>query len=362
MAKNIKSVSELIGDKSLKQKKYISLMLVPSYSTGTTRTIRLPRWIFHAICITILLIILTISGLFLRSIYLSNQVDRHATYLDEATDELLRFQELSEEERLRLLELLEDMDENTRQRISEYEQQFQINQQILDNILDEIQEILEDIRELETMRQELIDYFSMRAIHIPISDTLARLNDSQENIINNHEHINQVPSGIDENILLLRHELLLQQELFHDILNYKSEIATRFANHPTIWPLYGEISSGFGWRYDPFNDSTDFHTGIDIITPIGTQVRTTGGGVVTLAEWHFGYGLAIIIDHGFGFSTLYGHLSEIHVEKGQQVQREDIIGLTGVTGITTGPHLHYEVRFEGQALDPTPFLEERIFG
>ena len=360
MAKNIKSVSKLIGDTSLKQKKYISLMLVPSYSTGTTRAIRLPRWIFHAICITILLIILTISGLFLHSVYLSNQVDRHVIYLDEVTDELLRFQELSEEERTRLLELLESVDENARQQIIEYEKQLEANQQMLDSILEEIQKIFEDIQELEIMRQEIFDYLSTRAIHIPISDTLARLNASQENIINNHEPIN--PSGITANLLLLRHELSLQQELLHDISNYTDEIAIRFANHPTIWPVYGEITSRFGWRYSPIDSSVELHTGIDIVSPVGTSVRTTGGGVVALAEWHFGYGLTVIIDHGFGFSTLYGHLSEIHVETGQRVSREDIIGLTGLTGLTTGPHLHYEVRINGEALDPEQFLEERIFG
>ena len=366
MAKKFKRVSKLIGDTALKQKKYISLMIVPSYTTGTTRTIRLPRGIFHAVYITILLIIFTITALFLRSIYLERQVDRHAAYLDEAADEFLRFQVLSEEEQLRLLELLENLDETTRQQILEYEQILEANQRVLDNLLEEVLQILEDIREFEIMRQEILDYFSMRAVHIPISDTLALLNASQENIIYNHETLTHstdpTPSGIAANLVLLRHELSLQRELLYDMSNFTDEIITRLENHPNIWPVYGIITSRFGWRNDPFGGGVEFHTGIDIASPIGTPVRATGGGVVTFADWFFGYGLTIILDHGFGYTTLYAHLSEIRVEVGQQVRREDIIGLVGMTGRTTGPHLHYEVRFNGQALNPVPFLEELVFG
>ncbi len=122
------------------------------------------------------------------------------------------------------------------------------------------------------------------------------------------------------------------------------------------WPVMGTITSPFGWRSNPFGGAPDFHPGLDIAAPTGTTVTAAAGGTVIMAQWYGGYGNYISIDHGGGYSTGYGHLSAIYVANGQTVSRGQAIGAVGSTGASTGPHLHFEVRINGKAVDPAPRL------
>src|SRR5947199_1749976 len=118
------------------------------------------------------------------------------------------------------------------------------------------------------------------------------------------------------------------------------------------------LTSGFGVRTDPFRGSAAMHPGIDLAAPLGTPVYATADGVVDRSEWNDGgYGNLIEIDHGQGIQTRYGHLSERIAQPGQRVHRGDLIGLMGSTGRSTGSHLHYEVRIDGRAVNPVPFLQ-----
>jgi murein DD-endopeptidase MepM/ murein hydrolase activator NlpD len=127
---------------------------------------------------------------------------------------------------------------------------------------------------------------------------------------------------------------------------------------PVRKPLEGELdmSSGFGVRTDPFTRSPALHTGLDLLSDTGEPVHATANGKVTAAGWSGGYGKAIDIDHGNGFSTRYGHLSSIEVRVGQTVRIGQVIGKVGSTGRSTGAHLHYETRLWGEAVDPEKFL------
>ncbi|HEX4013073.1 MAG TPA: peptidoglycan DD-metalloendopeptidase family protein [Candidatus Cybelea sp.] len=122
------------------------------------------------------------------------------------------------------------------------------------------------------------------------------------------------------------------------------------------WPVTGTITSPFGWRSNPFGGSPEFHQGLDIAAPSGTTVTAAAGGTVIMAQWYGGYGNYILIDHGGGYSTGYGHLSAMYVAAGQAVQRGQAIGAVGSTGQSTGPHLHFEVRIGGKPVDPAPRL------
>ncbi len=122
------------------------------------------------------------------------------------------------------------------------------------------------------------------------------------------------------------------------------------------WPVSGTITSPFGWRSNPFGGSPDFHPGLDIAAPMGTTVTAAASGTVILAQWYGGYGNFILLDHGGGLATGYGHLSAIYVSVGQQIQKGQAIGAVGSTGHSTGPHLHFEVRLNGKPVDPTPRL------
>jgi murein DD-endopeptidase MepM/ murein hydrolase activator NlpD len=136
------------------------------------------------------------------------------------------------------------------------------------------------------------------------------------------------------------------------------------ASTPSIWPVRGYLSASFGNRIDPFTNQRDFHSGIDISTPSGTKIVAPADGVVVSCGTKSGYGNTVVIDHGFGIVTRYGHLEAFNAKPGQRVHRGDVIGFVGSTGRSTAPHLHYEVWVRDQAQNPIQFIldEYRSFG
>ena len=127
-------------------------------------------------------------------------------------------------------------------------------------------------------------------------------------------------------------------------------------NVPSLWPVEGQITAGFGQRMDPFSGEGAFHAGVDISVPFGTKVRAPADGIVLEAGPESGYGNEVLIDHGFGMNTKYGHLSRIFVVVGQELKRGEVIGSVGMTGKTTGPHLHYEVHVHDTPVNPVKYL------
>ncbi len=125
---------------------------------------------------------------------------------------------------------------------------------------------------------------------------------------------------------------------------------------PNLWPVEGQVTGSFGERIDPFNGEGAFHSGVDISSAYGNRIVAPADGVVTFTDSMGGYGKAIVIDHGNGISTRYGHLSGFAVTSGQAVHRGDIIGFVGESGRSTGPHLHYEVRINDTPVNPYKYL------
>jgi murein DD-endopeptidase MepM/ murein hydrolase activator NlpD len=126
---------------------------------------------------------------------------------------------------------------------------------------------------------------------------------------------------------------------------------------PTVWPVVGKLESGFGGRSNPFGGgSYEFHSGQDIEAAWGDPVVSGASGTVTFVGWQNGYGQLVVIDHGGGLTTRYGHLSHIDVAQGQTVARSQFIGRVGSTGRSTGPHLHYEVRYNDEPVNPLQYL------
>src|SRR5580658_9771953 len=121
---------------------------------------------------------------------------------------------------------------------------------------------------------------------------------------------------------------------------------------PTLWPVIGHLTGTFGERMDPFSGEGAFHTGVDISSQYGDAVRVSADGMVIEADERAGYGRLVVVDHGFGVTTYYGHLSSFNVLVGQQLRRGDTIGNVGVSGRSTGPHVHYEVRINGAPVNP----------
>jgi murein DD-endopeptidase MepM/ murein hydrolase activator NlpD len=135
------------------------------------------------------------------------------------------------------------------------------------------------------------------------------------------------------------------------------EILRQRGYTPTIWPVDGKLESGFGGRRNPFGGSSyEFHSGQDIDAPYGAPVIAGASGKVVFAGWQSGYGQLVVIDHGGGLTSRYGHLSHIDVVEGQTISRAEFLGRVGSTGRSTGPHLHYEVRINDEPVNPLQYL------
>ncbi len=169
-------------------------------------------------------------------------------------------------------------------------------------------------------------------------------------------YVSDQEEGLD-NIDALLDDLLtkapeLSEILTEDKKNMEDHIYL-MEHTPSMWPTWGTITSLFGERRRGY-----IHKGLDIANNTGTSIQSTASGTVIFAGWHGGYGRKIIIYHGFGYNTVYAHLSKIYVEVGDTVKQGDIIGTMGNTGHSTGPHLHYEVLIDGIPNDPMDFLPE----
>jgi murein DD-endopeptidase MepM/ murein hydrolase activator NlpD len=131
---------------------------------------------------------------------------------------------------------------------------------------------------------------------------------------------------------------------------------------PKSWPVLGHITDSFGERLDPFSGEGAFHTGVDVASDYGAPVHATADGIVTVAENHTGYGRLVVIDHGFGITTWYAHLSSFSAIPGARVKRGEVVGYTGISGRSTGPHVHYEVRMNNAPINPWRYMKSTPAG
>ncbi|MGY6561561.1 MAG: peptidoglycan DD-metalloendopeptidase family protein [Luteibaculaceae bacterium] len=155
-------------------------------------------------------------------------------------------------------------------------------------------------------------------------------------------------------------QLYIQSKSFDDVIELVKTKEEKLASIPAIQPVSNSdlkrMASGFGFRIHPIYKTRIFHSGMDFTAPTGTDIYATGNGTVTHVEFsNRGYGNHVVVKHGFGYETLYAHMSKIFVKPGQKVNRGEVIGLVGNTGTSTAPHLHYEVRKNGNPVNPINF-------
>lgn len=181
------------------------------------------------------------------------------------------------------------------------------------------------------------------------------------------------PSDIREKLKKEKDDTGLIQQMKSDVERLQSEALSRedslselekllqvkreMLNHtPSVWPVQGWVTSGFGYRTNPFTGLTQMHEGLDISNRVGTPVVAPANGVVSDVGNDIAVGKVVVIFHGFGMTTRYGHLNKVFVRVGQRVKRGEKIAEVGMTGKTTGPHLHYEVKINGVAVNPTRYI------
>lgn len=244
------------------------------------------------------------------------------------------------------------IDSPEEKQLEQEKSRLQAQYKLLERSMDEVQAILEDLQQRDDNLYRVI----LQADPIPYSirkATAART--EYYNLLLNMTN-SQIAVATTQKYEELKKQLYVQSKSYDELV-VLARNQEKFLTHlPAIMPILNKdltrTASGFGWRIDPVYRTRRFHEGMDFSAPVGTDIYATGEGSVRFAGWKQGYGNCVIIDHSFGYITLYGHMHKILTRVGQKVSRGDVIGLVGNTGKSTGPHLHYEVHFKGKVMNP----------
>jgi murein DD-endopeptidase MepM/ murein hydrolase activator NlpD len=170
------------------------------------------------------------------------------------------------------------------------------------------------------------------------------------------ESIEEIAQQVRASLDALVREATQQEETLQSLTQIAEQRSAQWASTPSIWPVRGWVTSGFGPRVSPFTEKPAWHDGLDIGAQANAPVQAPALGRVVTVAFDSKMGNMVKLDHGYGIETVYGHLAKPLVKEGQRVKRGDVVALVGSTGLSTGPHLHYMVKKNGQALDPTKFI------
>jgi len=229
---------------------------------------------------------------------------------------------------------------------------MQAQYKVLDRQFEEAQKVLNDLQQRDDNLYRVV--FQAEPIPLEVRRSSAPNTQYYEQLLNmtNSEIVVASTKKMNE----IRKQIYIQSKSYDELVNLSKNKEAMLECIPAIQPVLNKdltrMASGFGWRIDPVYRTRRFHAGMDFTAPIGTDIFATGNGSVVSAGWKQGYGNCVEINHGYGYLTLYGHMSSIKVRVGQKVKRGDVIGLVGSTGKSTGPHLHYEVHLRGQIMNP----------
>lgn len=236
-------------------------------------------------------------------------------------------------------------------------EQMKLQYEIMQKKFSQISEVIEDLRQ----RDDNIYRTIFEAEPIPRSVREAGFGGVNRYVeLEGYENSSIVISTAKKLDKILK-QIYIQSKSYDQIIPLALNKEDMLRCIPAIQPVANKglerTSSGWGWRIHPYFKIKIFHSGIDFAAPIGTEIYATGDGVVEKIENSFhGYGMSIVIDHGFGYKTLYAHLSAFKVRLGQKIKRGDIIGAVGNTGLSTGPHIHYEVIKNSDKVNPVNYF------
>jgi len=272
------------------------------------------RWEYVKICIASLIAVIAIlsSNLYRSRLHIA-RLEKNLSLAHSRIQDLKKLEDITNKQKLEIVRLNNEA-EKLKSKVED-----------LERLSKQVQTLTEKALKIDISYKRSQRRYSSRGTDVSLEEVYKKLSSLDDSIEAQRDSLNQVRS---------------QLEILYE---WKYSV-------PSGYPVFGNISSGFGFR------RREFHTGIDIRAGVGTPVRATANGIVSYAGWKGGYGLTVIIRHNFGFSTLYAHLSRLSVGIGKRIERGDIIGYTGTTGYTTGPHLHYEVRVNDRPVNPKDYL------
>jgi hypothetical protein len=239
--------------------------------------------------------------------------------------------------------------------LGEEKRNMQAQYKVLQRQFEDVQTVLTDIQQRDDNMYRVV----FQADPIPLSvrkGTSANTQYYQQLLdMTNSEVVVSTTKKLNE----LKKQLYIQSKSFDDLVVMTKNKDVMLQCLPAIQPVMNKnlkyMASGYGWRIDPVYHTRRFHAGMDFTAPTGTAIYATANGMIMTAGWKQGYGNCIEINHGFGYVTLYGHMSVLKAHAGQSVKRGDVIGLVGSTGKSTGPHLHYEVHLRGEIMNPANY-------
>lgn len=304
-----------------KEQKEYTLMIVPHHGQATVRTLKVPLFLLKGIAAVICIAAIAGAGAFLNYQKVLHTVDKDQSELNN----------------------LRQVNGSQVQQIEQLAKATAALQQDMNrlNMLDaEIRRIVSSTETNDTSRAGVV-----------------RINQSENGAYTgqggpNMPAVSDLIKKVDE----LKQEVKEREQSLTNLKNALVEKNARMNAMPSIWPTSGQVTSPYGWRSSPFGGGGDFHPGIDIASDGGTPIVATADGTVVYSDWYSGYGKLVQIDHGNGIVTLYGHNSQLAVSVGQTVKKGQVIAYMGSTGLSTGNHCHYEIRVNGQVVDPSRYL------
>ena len=245
------------------------------------------------------------------------------------------------------------------QRINQFKKNYGLMSERLKHLQDRLKKIDNKIIDIEKKDKALRSYAGMPEIDLDIRKLGTGGNEINSNILadNIAPAINEELIALQLDIEKISRNVNLGFKSYESIYDKVKKDINRISKIPSIRPVKGGyLNSSFGYRKDPIDNVTRFHQGQDITVKSGTPIHAPADGIVKRAYYAGGFGNHIKLDHGNGYTTLFAHLSKIKVKHGQEVKRGEIIGLTGNTGRSTAPHLHYEIHHYGESKNPLDFF------
>ncbi|PIE34345.1 peptidase M23 [candidate division KSB3 bacterium] len=303
-------------------KKYFTLLVVPD-ATAQFKQIKIPYFLIKASFALAALIALTIGGI---SYYTVNH------YHD-------------------MQEIVIDL--------PEIRKTTSVQQSLLKSYEEDITELHQMVSRLKLVNAKLMLMAGVEnPMNVQVNISVGGEDESGlSDIVNNFKQ--ETEETVRQKLLAVDHlktSAMTQEELAQRMMEYFQDQQTVLASTPSIWPVKGWITSGFGMRKSPFTGKRSMHSGLDIATKSGTPISAPADGIVSYSGKKGAYGNVLVIDHGNGYVTFYGHCKKLYKKVGERIKRGDLIAEVGNTGRSTGSHLHYEVRVNGVATNPSKYI------